>query len=244
MPVPILPLVALAAQVGKGIYDSAQAGSLNRKSAALNAAIPHEDPGVRSFRDEIRQKRRYAEGGQTRMMGVQRRAAERGAAQTMSNISRTAGGAPGATQQGLLRSQNTMQQGISQAGAGADAMGLQLMGMEGPLVSDVADRTLSLQTYLRDQAGFQGAMRQQSANNAFSGTLGVLSMLDPQVGGGTPKTTPTGVPGAPNLAPPTNMEFGQGQGMFPASSYQQPQQPSTQAPAWWSGELPAWYTPK
>lgn len=197
-----------AFSVGKGLVDSANAKQQQRRADSLHAQIPEADPGVLSALNNIRQMRKYAESGMTRMNAYKTQQIQNAGLQGMANQRRLAGGSPGAAQQGLARSQAATQNALMGQAAQTEAMVPQLLGMETPLVSDMADRSLSLKTYMRDAAQFRGAVQQQSANNMITGGLGILSAVEPSVWaqGRAPQTIAQppryGAPGAPVLGNP------------------------------------------
>jgi len=172
-----------AATIGKGIAEQSRANKLGREATAAANAIPKEDPGVRAHLNQIEQRERYANNGQLRTLAVKRDMINDAGEQAGRNLVRTAGTSPGSTQQALLRNQAVTQRGLAQAGAESEAIGLSLMNMRTPLIQDIADRTLSLQTYLRDQKAFGAAQAQQNANNLIAGGIGNLSGLEFTGGG-------------------------------------------------------------
>jgi len=186
IPAIVAPLAMLAVQVGTGIAQGAKAGKARRQTERLGAAIPQEDPGVREMLNDIMLRRDYSEAGMTRMFGVQRRLAERGGAQIMANIRRSSGTAPGTTQQGLLRTQDIMQGGLS----------------------DMADRKLSLQTYLRDFSAFQAAQHQQNSSAALTSATGLAAGLDlSSLGGGGAGKVGAPAGGGGRVGNPTGIDF-------------------------------------
>lgn len=184
MAFPIIPVALAAASIGKGIADDVRAGKQRKEAMRLHNAIPQEDPGVRSLLTEIAQRQKYAEFGQSAMLGAKRRMINDATEQGDVNLARSAGTSPGAAQQGILRSRVAGRGALAAAGAESENLGMGLLSMKAPLVSDIADRKLSLQTYLRDANSFQAETRQQNANNLIMGGLGVLSRLEPSFGGG------------------------------------------------------------
>lgn len=195
---PVLPALMLAAQIGKGIAEGGRARRLENRANAIHGQIPQVDPGVQGQLNDIRLRHAYAENGNSRMLAFKRRMIEDAGAQTGANITRAAGSAPGGVQQGLLRSQKQTQDALMGAGAQSEALAPQYLAMETPLISDIADRTLNLQSYLRDNAAFQGAQARQNSNNAITGAMGMLSMFDVNglgSGGGATKSA-TANPGA------------------------------------------------
>lgn len=174
----VIPAIMMAAQIGKGLLDQGRANRQSARADALNAAIPHADPGVQNQLNMIRMRQRYAETGQSRIADFKRQMALDANEQAQSNLLRGAGTSPGALQQGMLRSQDQTQRALMQAGAESEQVAPQYMQMQTPLISDIADRTLSLQAYLRDKTAFQAAQTQQNANNAFTGAMGLASSFD------------------------------------------------------------------
>lgn len=191
-----------ALTLGKGIAEGISGKKKEKEAARLHAAIPREDPGVRSLLNDIQLRQKYAENGQSRMLAYKNRVAENAGAQTGVNMVRSAGTSPGSVQQGLLRSQANTQSSLMRAGAESEALAPQYMAMRGPLVSDMADRKLALDQYPRDQAAFTGAQKRQNAENLIWGSLGLMSHLAPTLTGGggggigAPKTSPITAPPA------------------------------------------------
>jgi hypothetical protein len=172
---PVVPAVLLAAQLGKGLLDNAKAKRENARADALNGAIPQVDPGIQAQLSAFQLKQRYAENGASRPLAYKKGMIEDAGEQTRSNLLRGAGTSPGMLQQGLLRSQDRTQDALTAAGAQSEGLGMQYEQMQTPLISDIADRTLSLQEYLRDKQNFQATQDQQNANNAITGALGAAS---------------------------------------------------------------------
>ena len=184
-----IPIIMAAASLGKGIFDSVKAGKMERKADALAAQIPMEDKGIRGYLDELRTQRQYAMSGATKMMAFKRRMIEDSQKSINSNLLRSAGGSSGGLMQGLLASGNIAQRNLMGAAAQSEQQGLQLLGMEGPVISDMSDRRLSLQTYARDVANARAAARRQDANSNIMGSLGAITSMDMGgFGGGYPKT--------------------------------------------------------
>lgn len=196
--VPVLPLLMIAAQVGKGLMDQAKAKRENARADALNAAIPQVDPEVQAHLNNIRLHESYAENGASRLLAYKKRTIQDAGEQARSNLEHGAGTSPGSLQQGFLRSQNLTQDALARAGADSESQVPQYMNMETPLISDIADRTLSTQEYLRDKTAFQGAQDQQNANNAFTGAMGLGSMFDVN---GTTKAAPAAAAAAAAAGP-------------------------------------------
>lgn len=175
------------AQIGIGFSDRAAARKMDRESEALHKAIPGADPGVLNHLNDIRLRERFASSGNSRTMAFQRRMAMDADNQFAANAARGAGGAPGTYQDMLLRGKVGTQQALMGAGAQEAQRGMQLLAMQTPLIQDIADRTLSLQTYLRDKRALQAATREQSANNMISSGFGTVAGSMGGMGGGGSK---------------------------------------------------------
>jgi hypothetical protein len=184
MAFPIIPVLMAAASIGKGIADDMRAGKQRKEAMRLHNAIPQEDPGVRSLLTEIGQRQKYAEFGQGAMLAAKRRMIGDSTNQADVNIAKSAGTSPGAAQQGILRNRRSAAGALAMAGAESENLGIGLLSMKAPLVQDIADRKLSMQTYARDLNSFEAATRQQNANNLIMGGMGVLSRLEPSFGNG------------------------------------------------------------
>lgn len=233
-----------AAMIGKGIADGQKAKKERASADAANRAIPRQDPGIARHLADIKQRRQYAENGQSRLLALKRRMITNAGQQAQTNLLRGSGNAPGSAQQGLLRSQAVTQQGLSQAGAETEQLSNQYLQMETPLISDMADRALSLDTYNRDSKMMQAAQTQQNSNNSISSGVGLIA------GMGTPKSNAVSQPSpyAPtdqtsaiqqSVGPvPSSMatsQWGDGRGAFPANNYQ----PQPQPRQWGDGQGPA-----
>lgn len=240
-----------AAMIGKGIADGQKAKKERASADAANKAIPRQDPGVARHLADIKQRRQYAENGQSRLLALKRRMITNAGQQAQTNLLRGSGNAPGSAQQGLLRSQAVTQQGLSQAGAETEQLANQYLQMETPLISDMADRALSLDTYSRDSKAMQAAQTQQNSNNSISSGMGIMAagLGDPKVSGTTksnPAIGPTSgvitqdinasVAGAPS-SQATTTPFGATQAPYPGNNYPAEQQPGF---AWYVGGRPSW----
>ena len=198
---PIVPLAMMALQLGKGLIDNSAAKKQQAKADSLAGAIPRVDPGVQNHLNDLRMRTRYAETGMSKIAAYKKQTAENAGAQTATNLLRGAGTSPGALQQGLLRNEDRTQDALMRGGAESEAQAGQYFAMQTPLISDIADRGLSLDTYARDKASFTAAQTQQNANNALTGVMGLGSMLDPKLSGkSTPASPWAGLFGTPDAA--------------------------------------------
>lgn len=246
-----------AAMIGKGIADGQKAKNERAAADAANKAIPRQDPGVARHLADIKQRRQYAENGQSRLLALKRRMITNAGQQAQTNLIRGSGNAPGSAQQGLLRSQAVTQQGLSQAGAETEQLSNQYLQMETPLISDMADRALSLDTYNRDSKAMQAAQTQQNSNNSISSGMGIAAggLGGLNVGGGAKSNPaqPVAVPGQTSAMMTTDINKtvagapssqntagldGQGLGVYQyPNTVPQAQQPGF---AWYGGGRPSW----
>lgn len=185
----IAAAVAAVASIGYGVYQGEQAKKEQKKAEA--AYVEKEDAQQRALLNALRQRQRYAEAGASRMSALKKRMAEESGAQAQANIARGAGGSSGGYIDALLRSQNITQRQLMQGAAETEATADRYLMAQAPIVSDMADRRLSLQTYARDVAsGRAAALRQSSEQNIMAGiSMGASGMKG--IGGGTPQTTTT-----------------------------------------------------
>lgn len=211
MPVPVAPLITTALALGQGLMQASKGKSATRTGLGQHAAIPGVDPAVGSLIAELELKSKYADAGQSRMLGYKRNMITNAGVQGDNNLSRVAGSSPGSALEAMLRNRNVTAQSLARAGAESEGLGASYTAMRAPLVQDMADRKLSLSTYLRDYNMMKGAQHTQNANNAFSGTMGILSQLDlgslGKAGGGgggggmftPPMSAGNGLPAAPGI---------------------------------------------
>lgn len=208
MPFPVVPVAMAAFSIGQGIVEGQRGRSSTRSAMNRHNSIPTVDPGVRQQLNDFELRANYAEHGQNAMMGYRRNAITSAGVGADRAISRVSGTAPGATVQGILRNRAITADSLAEAGADSDRLGLQYRSMMTPLVTDIADRRLSMDYYLRDMDAMQGAQHTQNSNGLIQGGLGVLSQLEfgmggqkaggdsfaPPLGRGTP-----GLPAAPGI---------------------------------------------
>lgn len=184
--------MAIGAIAG-GIYGGIQGNEAKKareKAERAAAEIPREDPAMASYLGDMRRHRRHLLAGTGSLFQAQRRAIDQAQAQTGANLARTTGGSTGTLIDALLRSQTQTDRSINEAfgyqqGLAADALTSQL-----PVITDMADRRLSLGLYGRDLAMMRAATLEQANNANFSGGLANLSSMG-SLTQGSPKTTQT-----------------------------------------------------
>jgi hypothetical protein len=163
-----LGLILGVAQIAGGMIGQGKAKKLDKQSEDIHRGIPNADPGVMAHLNEIRLQRRFAESGNSRQMAFQRRGLLNSQSQSDANLLRASGGAPGTAIDAILRNKIGTQEAMVGAGAAEAQRGMHLLGMEGPIVQDMSDRAMSLQTYLRDKKHLKAQTDRQSSNNMIS----------------------------------------------------------------------------
>lgn len=196
---PVVPLVLAGASIVKGMFDSSRANKLENKALEANKNIPRQDAGVLSLLGDIQQKRRYAESGATKMMALKRGMIQDTMGQTQANLLRASGGNGGTVIDSLLRSQNIGGRAMAQAAADTEQLAPQYMAMQAPLVTDMADRKLSLDTYDRDLAMANAAQARRDANDNIWGAVGLLASADWSAGAAGSPDVPASLLGGNEL---------------------------------------------
>lgn len=171
------PFAALGA-IGGGVVGLNQAEGTKRKAQDAQRAIPTIDPTELAYLSDIRNKRTMYESGMDRLTQQRIRGAEQAGAQTQENITRVAGGDSSLAIDSLLRSQQGMQTGMSQAAMTGDQNALQLQMAEMPLVQDFADRDYKAKIYERDRLYGEYAQQGQAAMNNLMGGIGMMPSVN------------------------------------------------------------------
>jgi hypothetical protein len=169
----IIGAVAAVGSAAYGVYQSEQAKSEQKK--AKSALFEKEDAQQRALLNSLRQRQRYAEAGASRMSALKKRMLEESGAQTQANIARGVGGSSGGYIDALLRSQNITQRQQMQGAAETEETADRYLMSQAPIVSDMADRRLSLQTYARDVASGRAAALQQGGDRNIMAGVGMLA---------------------------------------------------------------------
>lgn len=187
-----------------GILGAMSAGKLEKDYKKAEAAVPMYDAGQLSFLGDVRNKRRMYEAGMDKTTGSMLREVGQSQAQTQANITRAAGGNLASTMDSLLRSQAVTGAALPQIGANAQRQALGLLGMEGQIVDDMAQRAYKLKTRARDFAMARWATAQQGAESNMMAAIGMIPQLgfrkDPI--GGPPVT---GVPSSAQIGSPDSV---------------------------------------
>lgn len=180
MPFPLfaIPLIAGAVQGIAGLVaGGSQRGKgrrLMNEAANLHRALPMEDSRQLAYLDDIRTRQRAMEAGTSKMMALRTRQAMSAQAQTQANAARGAGGSAGTLMDVLLGSQRVAGEAINEGAAQEQQQALGLLQMQGPLITDMAQRRYAHQKYLRDLKMAQGAQFLQDASANTAAAIGAL----------------------------------------------------------------------
>lgn len=181
-----------------GALGSIQAEGLHKDYQKKADAIPATDPGQVALLDKVRMRQRMYDAGTNRLAQNRMRQINQAGATTQANIARQTGGSAGGAIQGLLSSQSVTQSQLPNALNQNEAVGNQLLGMEGGLVQDMGARRYALQRYTRDVAMSRYALAQQGAEANMMAATGMLPELkfSGLLGGGQQPATTGGAIGA------------------------------------------------
>lgn len=193
-----VPLITAAVGAGVAIWQTEEAKKQARKAEQARSRVESEDAGMRGLLNSLKQRQMYAEAGATKMSALKRRLAEESGAQTQANLARGAGGSGGGYIDSVLRSQNLTQRSLMQGAAETEQTADRYLQMQAPIVSDMADRRLSMQIGERDTLAGQSAAAQQNASSNVNAALGLLASMD--WGGGKRMQQPMGGSGIQNSA--------------------------------------------
>jgi hypothetical protein len=233
-----LGLILGGAQIIAGAIQGGKAKKATAAAQAAHNAIPQVDPGVAALVNEFDARQKYAEAGNSRMLGVKRNMIDDTTEQGMANMRRATGSAPGTALIGITRLANAGARNKAIAGAETEQLGMKWAAMKGPYISDMADRSLAHKQYSRDLLAFQGAQHQTNANNLIMGGAAhaANSLMGTEIGGGEKsmpdgggalgmmdanKFSDIGMPdGAGDLG--TSIDPGMGAGLFAGSKFFKP----------------------
>lgn len=168
-----------------GLIQGGQADGMRKKYEAYEKTIPMQDPMQVKLLDTIQGRRRALERGTDAFTSNRIGRAGDALAQTQANITRAGGG----NVSDLLRSQRVTDQAVGNAGADAQRSAMGLLGMEGNLTGEMANRAYQRQMSRANVMWQEYARRREDSNRTSMAAIGML----PQIGfkGGTPgQTTP------------------------------------------------------
>lgn len=167
---------AVAGGILGGVQGS-EADKKQREYERLAKEIPLVDPGTQRFLNDLRFRRNALEAGTSSLFSGQRRNVEQAQAQTGANLARTTGGSTGTLIDALLRSQSRTNTAMEQIGGAQRQMANEFLMAEAPIIADMADRRLRLQSYSRDMANLQAATAQQQQQLNTNAALATLPDL-------------------------------------------------------------------
>lgn len=173
--------MAAGAGIGaiSGLLQGQQAKRLNKQYDAAEKAIQTTDPAQMAFLNRLRQQERAFRTGTDKSSAFALNQAQNVNANTQANLLR-AGGA-GAVNN-LLRSQAVSNNAIANIGAQAAGQANQLMGLQGGIIDQIANRNLARQRELRNQAMSRAINSRQNLQNMFQGALAMVPGITGQMG--------------------------------------------------------------
>ena len=177
--------------VAGGIYGAVQGNEAKKareKAERAAAEIPREDPAMAQYLGDMRRHRRHLLAGTGSLFSAQKRAIDQSQAQTGANLARTTGGSSGTLIDALLRSQSQTDRSIDEAFGQQSMLAADNFNAQLPVIANMTDRRLRLDSYGRDLAMMNAATLEQANNANFSGGMANLGSLGSLTGGGGPKT--------------------------------------------------------
>lgn len=179
------PVGGAVGTLASGLIQGAQADGMRKKYEAYEKTIPMQDPMQVKLLDTIQGRRRALERGTDAFTSNRIGRAGDALAQTQANITRAGGG----NVSDLLRSQRVADQAIGNAGADAQRSAMGLLGMEGNLVGEMANRAYQRQMSRANVLWQEYARLREDANRTTMAGIGLLPQLgfNGLVGGGAPK---------------------------------------------------------
>lgn len=238
---PILPIVMAGASLVKGIVDGGRAGRMEKDAQDAARRVQRDDPGMTKLLQEIGDRQRYAENGTSKMMAYKRGLIQDSQNAYQQGVFQSSGGNAGAVVDSLLAGQGLSNRSKLQAAAETEQLAPQYLAMKQPIVSDQADRRLSLQLYDRDTASARAARARSDSNRNIYGAMAMLGGVD--WSGSAPSTrsapaapastTPPAVAQEPIANPVAEPGFLERSPIAPGTiPYEQPAQAETPAIDW------------
>lgn len=175
---PILPIVMAGASLVKGIVDGGRAGRMEKDAQDAARRVQRDDPGMTKLLQEIGDRQRYAENGTSKMMAYKRGLIQDSQNAYQQGVFQSSGGNAGAVVDSLLAGQGLSNRSKLQAAAETEQLAPQYLAMKQPIVSDQADRRLSLQLYDRDTASARAARARSDSNRNIYGAIAMLGSVD------------------------------------------------------------------
>lgn len=238
--------------LAEGILKNSANNKLQKAYSQAEGNIPLYDPNQQAYLSQVRQQERNLRAGTDASSAMAQQLAGNVNAQTQGNLLRAGGTG---VVNNLLRAQAGMGNQIAGIGAQAGGQANGLLGAQGTLISNMAERVYQRQQQIRNQALDRAEQGRQDAMNTTMAAIGAA----PSIAGGITnpfKSTPqfNGAPsyaqmGNPNaLSSYTDRSMGaQVQGLpsgvygNPNSGWQNPISPNPYGNAYGMGMQPTLY---
>lgn len=174
-----------------GLMQGKNAKRLDKQYQMAENAVNPIDPGQQAYLQRLRQQERNYRAGSDATSAFAAQQARNVGATTQANLLRAGG--PG-TVSNLLRAQAGTNNAFAQIGANASQGANQVLGMQGGLINQIAERRYNRQREIRDQAMERSVSARQNLQNMFSGALamvpGMTASMTPGIQGGGTQRNP------------------------------------------------------
>lgn len=187
--------------LASGLFQGQNAKRLEKQYQQAEANVQTTDPGQTAFLQRLRQQERNYRAGTDASSAFAAQQARNVGSTTQANLLRAGG--PGAVSN-LLRAQAGTNNAMANIGAQASQGANQMLGLQGGIVDQIAQRNFMRQRERRNQAMERSVSARQNIQNMFSGALAMVPGMTAQLGQGqgTPKQWGFD-PMAPKQAPGT-----------------------------------------
>lgn len=163
-----------------GVYGYAQdekAEQAKAEAEKLAKSVPNVDPRMLSHLQDIELKQKYLAAGTSSEFQIGKRNIDQINATTGSNLARTTGGNSAALIDALLGSERQADSKLNELTSDLATQGIGMMNMKTPIISDMADRTLSLQLASADRAASYAAeLQRDNQANMYAGISALPSI--------------------------------------------------------------------
>lgn len=163
-----------------GVYGYAQdekAEQAKAEAEKLAKSVPNVDPRMLSHLQDIELKQKYLAAGTSSEFQIGKRNIDQINATTGSNLARTTGGNSAALIDALLGSERQADSKLNELTSDLATQGIGMTNMKTPIISDMADRTLSLQLASADRAASYAAeLQRDNQANMYAGISAMPSI--------------------------------------------------------------------
>jgi hypothetical protein len=184
------PWGALIGAAAGGIYGATQdqkAAKAQADAERLAASVPNVDPRMLSHLQDIQLKQKFLAAGTSSEFAIGKRNIDQINATTGANLARTTGGNTAGLIDSLLSSERQADARLNELSSNLASQGIGMLGMQTPIISDMADRTLALQLAPVDRAySYAAEMGRDNQANAYAGIASLPGLFQ-----GDPKVTPS-----------------------------------------------------